>query len=62
MDSLAGAADELAPAETSPSTNGNGPRVDVDVVVTASKADVGVWMPTAAQRKKLLAPAGASTP
>jgi hypothetical protein len=56
MDSLAGVADEVAPAEASPSTNGNGPRVDADVVVvTASNADVGVWVPTDAQRKKLLA-------
>ena len=54
MDSLAGAADELAPLEAWPSTNGNGPRVDADVVVNTSKA-VGVWVPTAAQRNKLLA-------
>jgi len=55
MDSLAGGGEEPTPAEASPSSNGNGPRVAEPHVTQFSGKLKGTWAPTKDEREKLLA-------
>jgi hypothetical protein len=55
MDSLASGGEEPTPAEASPSSNGNGPRIAETHVTQFSGKVKGRWVPTKAEREKLLA-------
>ena len=55
MDSLASGGEEPTPAEASPTSNGNGPRVAETHVTEFSRQLNGSWVPTKAEREKLLA-------
>jgi hypothetical protein len=55
MDSLASGGEEPTPAEVSPSSSGNGPRVEEPHVTQFSSKLKGAWVPTNAEREKLLA-------
>ena len=55
MDSLASRGEDPTPAEASPSSNHNGPRVAETHVTQLSGTVNGRWVPTKAEREKLLA-------